>query len=75
VCDVVWEGKGKGGGLDWPYKLTSLSILYSSPPRAAQHTHGEDERLKSYLRNNKLSANLLDDESDVITLTGAKVRR
>lgn len=38
------------------------------------HTHGEDERLKNYLRQNKLSANLLTDESDVILLTGAKVR-
>ena len=43
-------------------------------PRPQQHTHGDDDRLKNYLRQNKLSANLLDDESDVILLTGAKVR-
>lgn len=43
-------------------------------PRPQQHTHGDDDRLKNYLRQNKLSANLLDDESDVIMLTGAKVR-
>jgi len=36
-------------------------------------THGEDERLKNYLKLNKISPNVLTDESDVIFLAGAKL--
>lgn len=57
--------------------LTSSGFHHTIPHHTTkknkQHTHGEDERLKNYLRTNKLSANLLTDESDVIMLTGAKV--
>ena len=40
---------------------------------STQFTHGEDDRLKNYLRTNNISPNVLTDESDVIMLKGAKV--
>lgn len=44
-----------------------------SLPYILQFTHGEDDRLKTYLRTNSISPNVLTDESDVIMLKGPKV--
>jgi len=72
----MWEGV-----MDLYEELRAMGLepsrqSYEYVTRACREyltSHGEDERLKNYLRVNKISPNVLTDESDVIFLAGAKI--